>query len=482
MKHKLLILCLAALLMFSLCGCQDYTEDVTEFAMIAESGDLSALDAYPNLEYVDLRGSTCYDEILSYAKAHPHVTVRYNVDLGSAKFNQDVTEIQLYADDFRFDTMLENLRYLPELQSLRLIHTDLGAGQLETLISTYPHIDISYNVKYSGHEYECTDAELDLSYISPEDVPHVVSVLAVLPDVTDVHLSSGSGDSHLEISDVKVLVDAYPDITFHYNFTLFGQRLSINDPQMIFDEVPIGNDGVPKIRAALDVMKHCSYVVLDSCKIDDSVMAQLRDDYPEKEIVWRIFVDRYSLLTNEEMIRMTAKLTDENTKPLKYCTKVKYLDINYNVLTDISFVSYMPELECAILNLTQVSDLSPLTNCQKLLWLELFSCSKLEDISCLAEIKSLKYLNIAQTDVSDISCLDNLPLERFVCTKSKVTNKSFEAFVNKHPDCMAVNKNSTVGYGWRYNEPNQSDPFEYYLKMEEVFRYKDKNYKGNRKE
>lgn len=39
-----------------LSGCQlyavDYNEEVTEYAIITDSGDLSVLDQYPNLEYV----------------------------------------------------------------------------------------------------------------------------------------------------------------------------------------------------------------------------------------------------------------------------------------------------------------------------------------------------------------------------------------------------------------------------------------------
>ena len=94
MKHRILLIAVSVLLAVLLCACgSDYTEDVKEFAMIAESDDLSALNMYPNLEYVDLRGSTCYDAILQYMDANPQIRVRYNVNLGNSKFNDDVQEI-----------------------------------------------------------------------------------------------------------------------------------------------------------------------------------------------------------------------------------------------------------------------------------------------------------------------------------------------------------------------------------------------------
>ena len=64
MKHRFFIICMSVLLALTLCGCNsDYMNEVKEFAMIADHDDLSALEQYPNLEYVDLRGSTCYDAI-----------------------------------------------------------------------------------------------------------------------------------------------------------------------------------------------------------------------------------------------------------------------------------------------------------------------------------------------------------------------------------------------------------------------------------
>ena len=479
MKRTLLIVILIPVLLLTLCSCSNYTETVYEFAMISEDGDLSALDEYPNLEYVDLRGSTCYDEILRYAVDHPDVTVRYSVDLGKQRINQDTTEIELLPTEFDYDTLMHNLKYLPAVKTLTLTHTDLSADQLKNLVAAYPSIDIRYDVKCLNYEWEHTVNELDLSALTPEEIPEITQAISRLPNLTDVTLSDPFARSNLSPADVKNLMDACPDINFHYGFHLFGQTVSTDDQEMIFDEVMIGNDGVDQIRAALSIMDDCTYVKLDTCGIDDEVMAKLRDDYPDKEIVWRIFIDRYNMLTDEIMVRMAESVNDANVTPLKYCTKVKYLDINFNRLSDFSFVSYMPELECAILRLTLVSDLTPFASCPNLTWLELTDCSQLLDISPLGQLKNLKYLNIGQTKVSDITALENVPLERFVCVKTNVTGDSVEAFTAKHPQCLTVTSGNYRGYGWRYDDYNQT-PFEYYTKIAEIFRYNDYTFTGNR--
>ena len=113
MRRLLAILLLAVVL--TLCtGCSvyenlyktDYKAEVTEYAMIAESDDLSILDSYPNLTYVDLRGSTCYDAILAYTQSHPNVEVRFNIELGQKRFNQDETEISLNGYEADYEMLL----------------------------------------------------------------------------------------------------------------------------------------------------------------------------------------------------------------------------------------------------------------------------------------------------------------------------------------------------------------------------------------
>lgn len=483
MKHRILLICISMLLVFLLCGCDsDYTDDVTEFAMIAESDDLSALDMYPNLEYVDLRGSTCYDAILAYMDANPQIRVRYNVSLGNVKFNNDVQEITLYPNDFEYQTLLQNMKYLSRLQYVRFIHMPLAPEQLNELKAAYPNLTIDYSISYSDHEFEMNATELDLAFIESSQLEELIPILSMLPELSDVRLSDNAANSNLSPSDVKVLVSAFPDIHFQYSFKLFGKILSTSDTKLEFDEVNIGNEGLTLIRDALDIMKDCNYVLLDSCGIDDSNMAVLRNDYPDKEIVWRIFVNRYSMLTNEEMIRMTSKLTDQDTAPLRYCTNVKYLDLSYNKITDISFLSGYTELECAILTLTSISDLTPLENCGNLTWLELFACPGVTDISGLTQLKNLKYLNLSQTKVSDISVLDQLPLERFVCVDARISKSDLERFAEQHPQCLVNSTGSPTGYAWRYNDKNQKEPFAYYEKLQEIFRYNDKSYKGNTKE
>ena len=117
---RILSLIVLTMIVMTLPACRLYNRDsknsVLEYAMIATDGrDLAVLDQYPNLEYVDLRSSTCFDDILEYAAAHPTVKVRYSIPLGEAYVNLDVEEITLAGSDAVFDDLMNIRAKMAEL-------------------------------------------------------------------------------------------------------------------------------------------------------------------------------------------------------------------------------------------------------------------------------------------------------------------------------------------------------------------------------
>ena len=74
-----------------------------------------------------------------------------------------------------------------------------------------------------------------------------------------------------------------------------------------------------------------------------------------------------------EVVQTFPNARDEMLAELKYCTKLKYVDIGHNGFKDLSFVEYLPDLEVLILENDDVSDLSPLVHCQKLEYLDPFT-------------------------------------------------------------------------------------------------------------
>ena len=221
-------------------------------------------------------------------------------------------------------------------------------------------------------------------------------------------------------------------------------------------------------------------------------MAVIRDAYPDVNVVWRIwFGDSYSVRTDVEKILASKPsagglVRDRDAEALKYCTKVKYLDVGHNeILTDISFVSYMPELEAAVLAMNNIADLSPLASCKKLEYLEIQTNARITDLSPLASCTELEHLNIANcrnfSDITPLFGLNKLKRLWLGCS-APVPQEQIEEFAVLHPDCEL---NTTVwsdptSEGWRVDHvdpyTNQVYYDERYEKLIEQFGYLEGDY------
>ena len=341
-----------------------------------------------------------------------------------------------------------------------------------------------YGQEEIGGVRYATDAErVDLTYVPPTDLDAVLPALQRLPALKEIELMTPDGLTGWDLASVARLRDALPEVHPHYSFELYGLTVSTDDEEIVFDSVPIGDEGAMLIWQALDVLRECKRFVLDGCGVSNWLMAEMRDAHPDTKVVWRIYLDgSCNLLTDETMGRLAFHVDDGNSYLLRYCTDITFLDVGHNgSMSDISFAAYMPNLECAIFSGAPLTDITPLAACQKIVWLELCFCGYLSDISVLENHPTLKYLNISDSSVADISVLDTVPLERFNCQKTKISREAENHFVETHPDCLSIFRNTNeYGYGWRYDDYGYHY-FWYYRLMRDVFRYDDENFRCNHK-
>ena len=409
-----------------------------------------------------------------------------NVSVGAKSVSRNAEELTLARGEFDPETLVAAIPKLTKLKKISFPDTDLTAQEMDQIIDSKDDLKVLFTVDINGEQLDQTTKKIDLSGADSGQISDIVAKLPLFRDLTEMEVMAADGSCSLSKKDVMWLAAAVPRAKIHYEFDMFGKHISTLDERLEYDGAKIGNEGVEEIRDALSLMRACNYVLLDDCGIDNEVMAKLRDDFPDKKIVWRIYLDGgypFDFLTDEQVLRLTYGLNDENTKVLQYCTDVVYLDIGHNeAITDFSFLSNMKALQCLIASLASVTDLSPLVNCQNLIWVELIDCYELTDISPLKDIPSIRYLSISESEVTDISATDSLPnLERFGAVKRQIPADVQKHFKELHPDCIAIFgwDDNPYGYGWRYDEDGGF--FEYYRHMREVFYYDDKGFFGNQK-
>lgn len=373
-----------------------FPKDSRELSAVVTAADLPLLESFPELKTADFRGSDCQRELVDWALQHPEVRVRCEVTLSDGtRLDADTKELTL-PDTVPGEDLLK-LVLLPELRAV-----ELG---------------------------ECEDAAA-----SPMDWAALARAEA-----------------------------ACPGAKFHYAFRLYGKEFDLQSTEMDLNHITMDDEGalVKKVAACLPEL---ALLDMDFCEVSDEAMAQIRDSLPETEVIWRIWFGKgraggYTARTNA--IRLLAsnpdwggELTPENTKSLQYCTKVKYLDLGHNnLLTDISFVENMPDLEVVILAMSGVSDLRPLMSCPKLEYLEI-QTSAIGDLRPLAGMTNLRHLNIAYNfAVTDITPLYGLTeLERlWIGCVDPVPREQIEEMQRRAPQCeIDVESRDPTEGNWRY--------------------------------
>lgn len=462
-------------------GSYDSKSEILTVKSLTEEEVYMMATLFAELKTLDASECLDYEMIRLFQSVRPDCQVVSKVSLGAKSVDADISELLLVNGDYEFEALMSNLQHLTALQSITFKTPDLTLEQLRQLEEAYVNVAFNCTAELLGKEYDTDTTEIDLSMMESKDVSAVAEKLAMLPNLERVELMDADGQAKLTVEDVKTLQAVAPKVGFNYTFDFFGTTVSTADKEVIIANASqISDANEAELRAALELMSGCERFVLDGCKMSDEKLAALRDEYRDNAVlVWRIqFGDGGSALTDSEVIMCSGTLLDTNSKELMYCEGVRFMDLGHNdYLTDISFIAGMPNLEAVILSGSSITDLTPLSGCKKLEFLEVAFCSYITDLSPLASCESLKMLNIGYTGVTDLSPLDNLPMTHLSAKRPspKISADERARFDAQHPDCWTEYIGSQpYGVGWRY-DTNNTDYLPYYAMLRVIFKYPDPN-------
>lgn len=458
-----------------------YPADSRELTAVLQSGETEALSLFKNLAAADLSGSQCYEEIAAWAEENPSVQVKYTVTLPDGSvYGSDTSSIELGSGPVGdVDALCRALKALPKLSRVKLGTVGEGAAlslsDAAALRSALPEVEFDFGLSLMGRSIAPDVETLDLASLALDEVPDAVSVLSCLTNLKEIDLGSQDRSS-LGWEEISQLAAACPNAKLNYRFSLYGQELNLDAESLDFNHTAIEDEGAA-IRQILPLMKNCTYLDMDYCGVSNDAMAAIRAENPNVDVVWRIwFGENYSVRTDTERIlasKPTVGGMIYDGSGLQYCTKLKYLDLGHNDdLSDLSFVSTMPELEVLIIAMTNISDLSPLANCPKLEYLEIQE-TPVADLSPLANCMNLAHLNICNlenvTDASPLYGLSNL--ERlWVGTNTPIPAEQKEELKGRLPGCDV---NLTAGDPhelWRYTRYDPEEPKYYWVPRHELLR------------
>lgn len=201
-------------------------------------------------------------------------------------------------------------------------------------------------------------------------------------------------------------------------------------------------------------------LIMCDCGYSNTEMEQLRATYPEKDFVWRLYLGKWNLRTDDEAFGVEIyasdrykKLTSEDIEVLKYCTNLYALDLGHQDITDISVIGGLTKLRILILVDNRISDIRPLSNLTNLQYLELF-VNDIIDITPLAPCTELVDLNFGWNYVYDMTYLyRHSKLERIWLPDNRIDESRFDEIRSVFPNAKIVFEDKdSVSSGWRTHE------------------------------
>ena len=273
-----------------------------------------------------------------------------------------------------------------------------------------------------GSTHQVDETRLTLHQLAHKDVAETAELLKQMPKLERIDLGTDGAWTRTERaelnaetasverpaeatrdltwSDLRTLQGAAPQADLDYRFVFYGRYLSTLSEEMDLSHSLMIDEGAA-VREILPLMKNCRVLDMDSCGVSSEAMARIRDDYPDINVIWRIWFGngQFTMRTDSERLwcaNFYPYMWDEYTQELKYLTNLKYLDLGHNMeLHDWSFMRYMTNLEVCIITASGWDTLDMLENCTKLEFLEIVPYAHIElDLHPLAGMQDLEHLNI----------------------------------------------------------------------------------------
>ena len=263
------------------------------------------------------------------------------------------------------------------------------------------------------------------------------------------------------------LVEALPGVDFQWVVTLNGVEIDSAWTTLDLDSLVKSSTKLSAIRQALSCLPNVDTVIMYKFINSQSNMERLLADYPDIHFEWSIhwkicdgrLVDLrtdatcFSTLKGRQDPRYTADMLMQR---LKYCPNLLGIDAGHNNVSDLNFLTNWPNLKYLIIidSKKPVTDLSPLAELMDLEYVELFM-QNITDLSPLANHTKLKDLNVCHNNITDLSPLYSCTaLERLhISYNPGLTAEEVVKLQEVLPNCVIETETyQSTGAGWREHE------------------------------
>ena len=419
-----------------------------------------SLSRFRNLKYADLGNYTVdvadEKELLS---AFPGVEFKFDTTavLYGQKFYTNTEAIDLSAAEITDVSELRDmLPHFKRIKSVTLGANALPEEQRTSVEADFPNVKFEIVAIYDVFGKLVREDAQTLDFHGVTIGKGLSDKLRLFPRLSYVDMH-GQGYG---ITDQLALTKAFPNIKFGWGVNVAGTEVdSMTETMDLNNKYMVGH--LDELRRVMPLFHNLKKVEMCDTSLSNEELAALRTEFPDVKIVWRIYMGKWSLKT--DVVAFSVLIYTYNYRPmvtadiqvLKYCTDLRALDLGHQAIADISVIGdYLTELRLLILADNMLTDLSPLAKLPHLHYLEFF-VNNVTDLTPLASCTQLVDLNISYNhNITDITPLLHLPkLERLWLESTAVPEESVQLLRAAYPNATIINYGKgSIDQGWRTHE------------------------------
>lgn len=417
----------------------DYdTREVTVTSLHQE--DLKPLLYLPWLETVHAENCTDYALLTALQKQLPGCHVLYTITIGDQVYDQDTTSVTVPNLD---EQQVKLMQYLPKLTSVNASGST-NVELVKKIQTEHPEWNVVFAISLGGQEVSSEAESLMVQGATIQELTQALPALTKLKNLVIVNPDA----SNAELESIRL---QYPELSLIWYFELMGQRIPLDAEEVDLSATPMTS--IAEVERVANRLPNLKKIILEAGTISNEDMAAFREAHrSDYKVVWTVyFTDKCKARTDETTFMPIKQaeyyFQEQHIAPLRYCEDMVCIDIGHAPVRTIDFVSYMPHLKYLILAWTQVTDITPISNCKELIYLELDN-STVRDFTPLIGCTALEDLNIGET-FADITPIGSMPWLKNLWIVGRGTGAAYklkQTLPNTHINHAGE---TTVGYGWR---------------------------------
>lgn len=370
-----------------------------------------------------------------------------------------VSEINLSGKDLSEEQFEEKWLKLTCLQTADLTGTGLTPPQFDALHAANPSCAITWDVPLGAKSCRSDTVSLTLDpAIAPSDISLIryCSALKTL-DARQYPLCDELFEATEELrspaSGCRCL----------FSGTLYGSPIDGDSRNFDFSSAAITD--LSAFYQVLRFFPDVESIYLGDIDVPDKDVSELNKAFPETKIVWLVEFAYWQVRTDIKVfstligVGNKKPLDDEAVYPLlAYCTDLRALDLGHNLLSDISLIAGLENLEVLILSGNRMSSIEAVGSLKKLNYLEMFNCENVEDLSPIAncvELEDLMLNNMGTVRHAD-SLANCKKLRLLYARNTAPQGYTWEELQQALPDCKIDTSTYHIRGEWRNSDKNDA--------------------------